>query len=103
MAELFREVDVILAPATPLAAPVIGQKTMTLGGEEMLLRPNIGIYTQPISFVGLPVVAVPLFGLGPLPIGVQIIAPAWREDLALRVASELEAAGVATAPVAGGT
>jgi hypothetical protein len=71
---LFEEVDVILAPATPVSAPRIGQKIMVLGGEEMLVRPNIGIYTQPISFVGLPVVAVPLFGVGPLPIGVQVIA-----------------------------
>ena len=100
MAELFRdEVDVILAPTTPLVAPAIGQQTMILGGEEMAVRPNIGIYTQPISFVGLPVAAVPLFGLGPLPIGVQAIAAPWREDLALRVARELERSGVASAPM----
>ena len=100
MRELFDEVDVILAPATPIMAPRIGQKTMLLGGEEMLVRPNIGIYTQPISFVGLPVVAVPLFGLGSLPIGVQVIAAPWREDLVLRTALALEEMGVATAPVA---
>jgi aspartyl-tRNA(Asn)/glutamyl-tRNA(Gln) amidotransferase subunit A len=100
LAELFRdEVDVILAPTTPLVAPAIGQQTMILGGEEMAVRPNIGIYTQPISFVGLPVAAVPLLGLGPLPIGVQAIAAPWREDLALRVARELERSGVASAPV----
>jgi AtzE family amidohydrolase len=100
MRRLFEKVDVILAPATPVSAPRIGQKTMVLGGEEMLVRPNIGIYTQPISFVGLPVVAVPLFGLGALPIGVQVIAAPWREDLALRTAFALQEAGVATAPVA---
>ena len=100
MRRLFETVDVILAPTTPVPAPRIGQKTMVLGGEEMLVRPNIGIYTQPISFVGLPVVAVPLFGHGPLPIGVQVIAAPWREDLALRVAAALEQAGVASAPVA---
>jgi Asp-tRNA(Asn)/Glu-tRNA(Gln) amidotransferase A subunit family amidase len=66
----------------------------------MRVRPNIGIYTPPISLVGLPVVAVPLFGLGALPIGVQVIAAPWREDLALRTAAALEEAGVATAPVA---
>ena len=100
LAELFRdEVDVILAPTTPLVAPAIGQQTMILGGEEMAVRPNIGIYTQPISFVGLPVAAVPLFGLGALPIGVQAIAAPWREDLALRVARELERSGVASAPM----
>ena len=100
MRRLFEQVDVILAPATPITAPKIGQKTMVLGGEEMLVRPNIGLYTQPISLIGLPVVAVPLFGLAPLPIGVQVITPPWREDLALRTAFALEQAGVASAPVA---
>jgi Asp-tRNA(Asn)/Glu-tRNA(Gln) amidotransferase A subunit family amidase len=36
----------------------------------------------------------------PLPMGVQIIAPAWREDLALQVAAWLERAGVVRAPLA---
>jgi 1-carboxybiuret hydrolase len=94
---LFSEVDIILAPATPCTAPKLGQQTFVLEGIEMSLRPNIGIYTQPISFIGLPVVAVPI-PLTPLPIGVQIIAAPWREDLALRVAETLEQAGVAAAP-----
>jgi 1-carboxybiuret hydrolase len=55
------------------------------------------IHTQPISFIGLPVVAVPV-PLEPLPIGVQIIAAPWREDIALRVAYALEKMGVAAAP-----
>jgi aspartyl-tRNA(Asn)/glutamyl-tRNA(Gln) amidotransferase subunit A len=98
---LFAEVDVLLAPATPCRAPRIGQKTFVLDGREMLVRPNIGVYTQPISFIGLPVVAVPVWTRGEnLPIGVQVIAPPWREDLALRVARELERAGVTAAPVA---
>ena len=50
-----------------------------LDGVELPVRPNIGIFTQPISFIGLPVVAVPV-PLKPLPIGVQIIAAPWRED-----------------------
>ena len=53
-----------------------------------------GSYTQPISFIGLPVVAVPV-PLQPLPIGVQIIAAPWREDVALRIAYALEQAGIA--------
>jgi Asp-tRNA(Asn)/Glu-tRNA(Gln) amidotransferase A subunit family amidase len=57
----------------------------------------IGIHTQPISFIGLPVVAVPV-PLEPMPIGVQIIAAPWREDIALRVAHALEHMGVALAP-----
>ena len=95
--ELFKDVDVILAPATPCTAPKIGQQTFVLDGVEMALRPNIGIYTQPISFIGLPVVAAPV-PLTPLPIAVQIIAAPWREDLTLRVANALEQAGAASAP-----
>ncbi len=95
--KLFDTVDAILAPATPCTAPAIGQKTFVLDGVEMLVRPNIGIYTQPISFIGLPVAAVPV-PLNPMPIAVQVIAPPWREDIALRIAYALEQAGVCVAP-----
>ena len=91
--KLFDEVDAILAPATPCTAPLIGQQTFMLGDVEMPVRANLGIYTQPISFIGLPVVAVPV-PLAPLPIGVQIIAAPWREDVALRIAHALETKGV---------
>jgi len=56
----------------------------------------MGVYTQPISFVGLPVVTVPV-PLEPLPVGVQIIAAPWREDVALRIAYALEHMGIASA------
>jgi 1-carboxybiuret hydrolase len=95
--ELFAGVDVILAPATPCAAPLIGQQTFVLDGVELPVRANLGIYTQPISFIGLPVVAVPV-PLKPMPIGLQIIAAPWREDVALKVARALERAGVVAAP-----
>jgi len=95
--ELFKSVDVILAPATPCVAPKLGQKNFVLDGVELPVRANIGIHTQPISFIGLPVVAVPV-PLEPMPIGVQIIAAPWREDVALRVAVALERQGVVAAP-----
>ena len=98
---LFSNVDVILAPTTPCRAPRIGQATMSLGGVEMLVRPNLGVFTQPISFIGLPVVSVPIWAPGEhLPLGVQIIAAPWREDIALKVAHALERKGLARAPVA---
>ena len=99
MMRLFQHVDAILAPATPCVAPMIGQKTFVLDGKDVPLRPNIGIYTQPISFIGLPVVTVPLQTSLGLPIGVQIITAPWREDLALRIARALEASGVAGVPL----
>jgi len=101
MRRLFDDVDVILAPATPFHAPPLGTRTITVEGIELPARPSMGTFTQPISFIGLPVVAVPVWLPGArLPIGVQVIAPAWREDLALRVAAHLEKAGVCEAPVA---
>ena len=101
MRKVFEEIDIILAPATPFHALKSGTKTVTLGGVTMPARPNIGIFTQPISFIVLPVVAVPVWlSETGLPIGVQLIGPAWREDLVLRVAYALERAGVVKAPVA---
>ena len=99
-ARAFDGVDVILAPATPSRAPLLGQSTMTVGKMEIPVRANLGLYTQPISCIGLPVATVPIWLDEALPIGVQIIAPPWREDLALRVAAELEMSGLARAPVA---
>ncbi|WP_417308090.1 AtzE family amidohydrolase [Devosia sp.] len=98
---LFDEFDAILAPSTPMKAPLIGQKTASFAGVEMPVRPNLGIYAQPISFIGLPVCAVPVWLPGAdLPLGVQVIAPPWREDLALRIAYQLETSGACVAPVA---
>ena len=94
--KLFTEVDAILAPATPCTAPLIEQQTFMHGDVELPVRANLGIYTQPISFIGLPVVAVPV-PLMPLPIGVQIITAPWREDVALRLAHTLESEGVVAA------
>ena len=94
--EMFANVDAVLASATPCAAPLIGQKTFVFDGVELPLRPNIGVYTQPISFIGLPVVTVPV-PLEPLPVGVQIITAPWREDIALRIARTLEQMGVVAA------
>lgn len=101
VAALFDEVDIILAPATPCRAPLSGQKTIEIERAEVPVRANLGIYTQPISFIGLPAATVPLWTKGEaLPIGVQVIGAPWREDLVLRVARDLEKKGIARAPVA---
>ena len=100
-ARLFEDFDVLLAPSTPCPAPRLGQTEMTVGGVTLPVRANLGLYTQPISCIGLPVAAVPVWLPGEdLPMGVQVIGPPWREDLVLRVAAALEIAGVARAPVA---
>lgn len=97
---LYQEIDIILAPSTPCRAPRIGQATITIDGVAVPARPNIGLFTQPISFIGLPVAAVPVWIDAGLPLGVQVIAAPWREADALRVARALEASFVATAKMA---
>lgn len=94
-AEMFRRFDVLLAPSTPCPATAIGQQTLRLGGVDLPARPSIGVLTQPISCIGLPVAAVPIRRAGGMPVGVQVIAPPWQERRALRVAARLEALGVA--------
>lgn len=92
---VFREVDAILAPATPWTATLLGQASVRLAGAELATRPATGLLTQPISFIGLPVVAVPIGHVEGLPVGMQVIAAPWREDICLRVARALECRGVA--------
>ncbi|MDF1484991.1 AtzE family amidohydrolase [Ramlibacter sp. H39-3-26] len=100
-ARVFERLDVLVAPATPCAATPIGQEFFELNGQRLPVRPNMGLLTQPISCIGLPVCAVPVWGAHErLPIGVQLIAAPWREDAVLRVAAELEATGVTRAPIA---
>jgi AtzE family amidohydrolase len=94
---VFGKVDLILAAATPFPAPRIDQQTIMLGGVEVPARPNIGVLAQPFSCIGLPIVTVPVFSPGEMPVGVQLIAPPWREDICLRAARYLEAGGIAAA------
>ena len=91
---LFRDVDVILAPATPYPAFPIGTDMMKVGDAMLPASAHLGVYTQPISFAGLPVIAAPVADAGPLPIGVQIIAAPWREDRVFAVARAAEALGL---------
>ncbi|MBD2603136.1 Asp-tRNA(Asn)/Glu-tRNA(Gln) amidotransferase GatCAB subunit A [Scytonema hofmannii FACHB-248] len=97
--EIFQKVDVIIAPTTPCSAPLIGQETMILDGEEILVRPHLGLYTQPLSFIGLPVLSVPIQQENGLPLGVQLIAAPYNEALILQVASVLEAKGIVSAKI----
>lgn len=98
--ELFKSVDVIVAPATPCVAPCLDQTTLDINGEPMPLRPHLGLYTQPLSFIGLPIISVPVHQPGCLPAGVQLIGAPYQEASILRVAAYLEKQGVTKAQIA---
>ncbi|WP_249023157.1 MULTISPECIES: AtzE family amidohydrolase [Kluyvera] len=91
---LFAHADVLIAPATPCSATLIGDQTMEINGQALPVRASMGMLTQPISFLGLPVVTVPLRTAGGLPIGVQLIAAPFNEQACLRVARVLEEMGL---------
>jgi len=97
---VFEHTDIILAAATPVAATPIGAETFDLHGQAVPARPSMGLLTQPLSFIGLPIVTVPVHRAGQMPIGVQVIARPWHEADALRVAAWLERQGVVQAPLA---
>jgi aspartyl-tRNA(Asn)/glutamyl-tRNA(Gln) amidotransferase subunit A len=90
---VFENADVVIAAATAFVAQPLGQDAIQLNGKQVPLRPAYGLLTAPLSFLGVPVVTVPMKHKGPLPMGVQVIAAPWREDLAFRVAAQLERAG----------
>jgi AtzE family amidohydrolase len=98
LTKLFLDVDVILAPATPYPAFPIGQVSIELGGQQLPAAGHLGVFTQPLSFAGLPTLAAPVVQTGSLPLGVQIVAAPWREDLAFRVAAAAEELGVLASP-----
>jgi Asp-tRNA(Asn)/Glu-tRNA(Gln) amidotransferase A subunit family amidase len=98
---LFAEVDVVLAPTTPFAAPLIGQREARVGQTTVRTQPYLGVYTQPLSFIGLPVVSVPIRGRGGLPLGVQVVAAPFAESDALVVAALLEDSGLTMEPPPG--
>jgi len=101
VAAVFDQVDLALAPVTPCSAPRIGQSTMLIDGREVSVRKNLGAYTQPLSFVGVPVLAAPVNRPGLAPIGVQLIAAPGREDLLFAAALRLERQGVVAAHAPG--
>jgi 1-carboxybiuret hydrolase len=97
---LFGDADILIAPATPVSATELGQEMMTLAGTSLPVRANLGLFTQPISFIGLPVIAAPVHIPGRMPIGVQLIAAPWCEAALFRAARILERDGVCAAPAA---
>ena len=91
---LFEQWDVLIAPAVPGVAPLIDDPTVEVDGARVPARAHLGIYTQPISFVGLPVVAAPAGMHDGLPLGVQLIGAPGRDRALIALAGELEQRGL---------
>lgn len=91
---LFRSADVLIAPATVGEAPLIDQPTIVVDGQVVSARANLGLYTQPLSLAGVPILSAPLLGTGGLPLGLQLIAAPGREAALFALAGALAKAGL---------
>jgi aspartyl-tRNA(Asn)/glutamyl-tRNA(Gln) amidotransferase subunit A len=95
----FELADVLFTPAAPGYAPPIADPVMTFDGESIPARSHLGIYTQPISLMGLPALVLPLAGDFPMPLGIQLISAAGNEPLLLRAARQLIDKGLCAVPL----
>ena len=94
-AEAFRDCDAIVSATSPTVAFELGAKT----GDPLAMY-LCDVLTLGGNLAGLPGISLPCGEAGGLPVGLQVLAPQWREDVALRVARAYEMASGVTARVA---
>lgn len=84
--EVFKDVDIILTPTSPIPAFKIGEKS-----EDPLAMYLADIFTVPVNIVGVPAISVPSGKTEKgLPFGLQCIAPHMREDILFVYGREIE-------------
>lgn len=85
---LFDTIDCLVTPTTPIAAPTIGQREVTLGGVVEDTRLATTRFLRGINALGFPAVSVPCGHTATgLPIGMQLIAKPYADDLLLHLAA----------------
>lgn len=84
---LLAHLDVLIAPATPIVAPPVGQTEVVVEGDRRDVRSSLIRFTRPFNLSGHPACAVPCgFTVAGLPIGMQIVGRPFDEATVLRVA-----------------
>jgi aspartyl-tRNA(Asn)/glutamyl-tRNA(Gln) amidotransferase subunit A len=90
-----RGIDAVLSPTVPLVAPPIGQTQQAGGPLNLVPRAFANRDTVPCNLTGMPAISVPCgFSAAPesMPVGLQIMGPAFAEGLVLRIAAAYEQA-----------
>jgi aspartyl-tRNA(Asn)/glutamyl-tRNA(Gln) amidotransferase subunit A len=101
--DLWGEVDCLLTPATAITAPPVDAKTVRLGRAAEDVRLASTRLVRAINLLGLPALSMPCgIGSSGLPVGLQIVGPAFQEAVILRVGAALEDAGVGIPPCPAG-
>ncbi|MBO9533466.1 MAG: Asp-tRNA(Asn)/Glu-tRNA(Gln) amidotransferase subunit GatA [Solirubrobacteraceae bacterium] len=83
--EAFKKVDVIATPTSPTVAWKLGEKS-----SDPLAMYLSDICTIPMSLAGIPGISIPCGTSQGMPVGLQLAAPAFGENLLLGVAHALE-------------
>ncbi len=91
LALLENEVDALVTPTTPIAAPLIGEENISIAGKDHSTRALLLRLNRPANLGGLPAISVPC-GLTPtgLPAGLQFLAGVNEESLLLDLAARFE-------------
>jgi aspartyl-tRNA(Asn)/glutamyl-tRNA(Gln) amidotransferase subunit A len=93
-ASAFEKVDAIVAPTSPITAPLIGESEVHVAGQrETAVRAELLRLTRPANVTGNPAISIPC-GFTPqgLPVGLQLIGPRWGEAQLLSIALAYEQA-----------
>ena len=85
--QAFEQVDIIATPTSPIPAFKLGEKS-----SDPITMYLADIFTIALNMAGLPGLSQPCGLADGLPVGLQWIAPAWREDTILGAAAAFEAA-----------
>ncbi len=91
-ASAFEKVDAIIAPTSPITAPLIGESEVHVAGQrETAVRAELLRLTRPANLTGHPAISIPC-GFSPqgLPVGLQLIGPCWGEAQLLSIAFAYE-------------
>lgn len=86
----FANCDAILVPAMPFLPPLDSEVNVGAGSTMTTVISGMTAFTRPFSFLGLPVVTLPVANCDGLPVAIQVVARPWREDIAASVARKLE-------------
>jgi aspartyl-tRNA(Asn)/glutamyl-tRNA(Gln) amidotransferase subunit A len=83
--------DVLLGPTVPVTAPRIGELFRDVGGERVPIELVLTRLTSVADAAGVPALSLPAAAPGPLPVGVQLMAPRGADARLLAAAAEIAA------------
>lgn len=89
-AEAFKQVDVLISPTLPFLPPAIGDNTVDINGKKHNFLDEVIRFTGPGNLTGLPALSIPCGIQNGLPVGLQIIGPAFKEEHVLNAAYSIE-------------